>query len=137
MRHAQRRAPPPLFGGTTEGARAPFLAYAFARWVIAVQRRDGDKGIGLLFVVDVDDPDATLEGNAFYFSAVDALFKLKHGDVLLFNPREYHSITEAFLSTVPKRRASQPCRYVLSFYTNPSHMSLISCHPARAPATRS
>ena len=126
---------PPLFSATTEGAKAPFLAYAFAQWVIAVQHADGDKGIGMLLVVDVDDPDAILEGNSFYFSAVDALFKLKHGDVLLFNPREYHSITEAYLSADPKPAAPRPCRYVLSFYANPSHMSLIACHPARDPAT--
>ena len=60
---------------------------------------------------------------------------MKHGDVLLFDPKLQHSITEALYRRAP-RLGTRPWRALLSFYLKEGHLKLAACHPPRrgAPA---
>lgn len=91
----------------------PWLGMAWGRFVAAAQHVDKDAALGMLICVDVNDPNRVLRGSHFYFGGLDILIKLNHGDVLLFDPRLQHGVTEAYYSEPPPA-GSRPWRALLS-----------------------
>lgn len=107
---------------------APFVAAAYGEHVAAIEHVDRDVSLGMLVVVDVDDEAHVLDGNGFAFGDVGTYVALGHGDVLLFNPKERHAITESFYKTTPPT-GTNPRRYVISLYLKQKHLKNTACRP--------
>ena len=121
--------------GPPASKNMPWLGMAWGRFVAAAQHVDQDATLGMLICVDVDDPNRVLRGSHFYFGGLDILIKLNHGDVLLFDPRLQHGVTEPYYSEPPPA-GSRPWRALLSLYLKDSHLLLATCHPPGVKATK-
>lgn len=119
-----------LFDGTVAPSRdAPFVAVAFGRGVTAIEHEDPDADLGMLICVDVDDVAGVLDGNGFTFGDAGVHVAMKHGDVLLFNPKERHAVTEAFYKAAPPVGAPVPYRTIMSLYLKEKHLKNTACRP--------